>query len=37
MTTGCDLMDHVKTQIMPASLAAVLAGILWTLTVVAFA
>ena len=30
-------MDHVKTQIVPASFAAVLAGILWTLTVVAFA
>ena len=25
MTTGCDLMDHVKTQIVPASLAAVVA------------
>lgn len=31
MTTGCDLMDHVKTQIVPASYAASLAGILWTL------
>ena len=33
MTTGCDLMDHVKTQIVPASNAAGLAAILWTLTV----
>lgn len=32
MTTGCDLMDHVKTQIVPASFAATLAGILWTLS-----
>ncbi len=30
MTTGCDLMDHVKTQIVPASYAAALAGLLWT-------
>lgn len=30
MTTGCDLMDHVKTQIVPASYAAGLAAILWT-------
>ena len=29
--TGCDLMDHVKTQIPQASIAAVLASILWTL------
>ncbi|MCG8599619.1 MAG: hypothetical protein MI807_05715, partial [Verrucomicrobiales bacterium] len=36
MTTGCDLMDHVKTQIVPASYAAVLAGILWTATVMIF-
>ena len=28
--TGCDLMDHVKTQIPQASLAAALAGICWT-------
>lgn len=28
--TGCDLMDHVKTQIPQASLAAILAGICWT-------
>jgi Na+/H+ antiporter NhaC len=31
MTTGCDLMDHVKTQIVPATYAAGLAAILWTL------
>ena len=28
--TGCDLMDHVKTQIPQASMAAVLAGVCWT-------
>jgi Na+/H+ antiporter NhaC len=33
MTTGCDLMDHVKTQIIPASFAAMLAALLWTATV----
>ena len=32
MTTGCDLMDHVKSQIFPATLAASLAAILWTLS-----
>jgi len=37
MTTGCDLMDHVKSQLVPASLAAGLAAILWTLTVLFFA
>jgi Na+/H+ antiporter NhaC len=31
MTTGCDLMDHVKTQIIPATYAAILAAMLWTL------
>ena len=36
MTTGCDLVDHVKTQIIPASFAALLAAMLWTLTVVIF-
>lgn len=30
MCTGCDLMDHVKTQIPPAAAAAGLASILWT-------
>ena len=34
MCTGCDLMDHVKTQIPQASIAAFLAAICWT--VVAF-
>ena len=37
MTTGCDLMDHVTTQIVPATMAAVLAALLWTLTVLVFA
>ena len=32
--TGCDLMDHVKTQIPQASIAAVMAAVLWT--VIAF-
>jgi Na+/H+ antiporter NhaC len=31
MCTGCDLMDHVKTQLPAASVAAALAAILWTL------
>ena len=31
MCTGCDLMDHVKTQIPQASLAAGLAAVCWTL------
>lgn len=31
MCTGCDLMDHVKTQLPPATLAALIAGVLWTL------
>ena len=30
MCTGCDLMDHVKTQIPQASVAAGLASIAWT-------
>ena len=30
MCTGCDLMDHVKTQIPQATFAAVLAAIAWT-------
>ncbi|MBG91099.1 MAG: sodium:proton antiporter [Actinobacteria bacterium] len=33
MCTGTDLMDHVKTQIPQATIAAVLAGICWTLLV----
>lgn len=32
MTTGCDLIDHVKTQVIPATLAAAIAGGLWTLS-----
>lgn len=30
MTTGADLMDHVVTQIIPATAAGVLAVVLWT-------
>ena len=30
MVTGSDLMDHVKTQIVLAGSAAIIAGILWT-------
>ncbi len=37
MTTGCDLMDHVKTQLVPASYAAVMAAVMWTATVALFA
>jgi Na+/H+ antiporter NhaC len=37
MTTGCDMMDHVKSQIIPATYAAILAAILWTLMVAFFA
>jgi len=29
-TTGANLMDHVKTQLVPASIAATTAAILWT-------
>jgi Na+/H+ antiporter NhaC len=35
--TGCDLMDHVKTQIPQASVAAALAAICWTGVVLLFA
>ncbi|MEX2673059.1 MAG: Na+/H+ antiporter NhaC family protein [Phycisphaeraceae bacterium] len=34
MTSGADLMDHVKTQIIPATAAVTLAAILWTAMVV---
>ena len=34
MCTGCDLMDHVKTQIPQASLAAGIAATLWTTIVI---
>ncbi|MEN8790913.1 MAG: Na+/H+ antiporter NhaC family protein [Lentimonas sp.] len=37
MTTGCDLTDHVKTQLVPATYAAALAAVLWTATVAFFA
>jgi len=37
MTTGCDLMDHVKSQLVPATFAAAIAACLWTLTVYFFA
>ena len=37
MTTGCDLMDHVKTQIPLASVSMGLAVTLWTLLVLIFA
>lgn len=37
MCTGCDLMDHVKTQIPQASVAALIAAVGWTLTVWFFA
>jgi Na+/H+ antiporter NhaC len=36
MCTGCDLMDHVKTQIPQASLAAGIAAVLWTVVVIVF-
>ena len=36
MTTGCDMMDHVKTQIVPATMTAALAGVLWTLCALIF-
>ena len=37
MATGCDLMDHVKTQIPQASMAAGLAASGWTLAALLFA
>jgi len=36
MTTGADLMDHVKTQIYPATVAATLAVICWEAIVIVF-
>tara|TARA_B100000427_G_scaffold222534_1_gene186232 strand:+ start:8599 stop:10341 length:1743 start_codon:yes stop_codon:yes gene_type:complete len=36
MCTGCDLMDHVKTQLPQATFAAVLAGVCWTLVAFLF-
>ncbi|MDE0690737.1 MAG: sodium:proton antiporter [Gammaproteobacteria bacterium] len=37
MCTGCDLMDHVRTQIPQASVAAGLAAIGWTMMAALFA
>ena len=37
MTTGCDLMDHVKSQLVPATFAACVAAVLWTGLVYFFA
>ena len=34
MATGCDLMDHVKTQFHPASLATLISIICWTLSAI---
>ncbi len=34
MCTGCDLMDHVRTQMPQATVAAVMAGVGWTLLTV---
>ncbi len=36
MCTGCDLMDHVKTQLPQATAAAVAASICWTVCAVLF-
>lgn len=36
MCTGCDLMDHVKTQLPQAMLAAVLAALSWTFCTLMF-
>ena len=36
MTCGADLMDHVKTQLIPASIAAVAAMICWEIVVIGF-
>ena len=32
MATGCDLMDHVKTQVHPAGIATLASAICWTLS-----
>lgn len=37
MATGADLIDHVKSQIHPATIAAAAAGLLWTLLALAAA
>lgn len=36
MVTGCDLMDHVKTQIYPASFATLLSAICWVISALVF-
>ncbi|PQO41960.1 sodium:proton antiporter [Blastopirellula marina] len=36
MTSGADLMDHVLTQIVPASVAAILALVCWTAATLMF-
>ncbi len=36
MCTGCDLMDHVKTQLPQATAAAALAAVCWTAVTVIF-
>ena len=36
MTTGCDLMDHVKSQIVPATWAMAAAASMWTASVIIF-
>jgi len=36
MCCGCDLMDHVRTQIPQASVAALMAGVCWTAVTVVF-
>ncbi len=36
MCTGCDLMDHVRTQLPQASVAALLAAICWTAVAAVF-
>lgn len=36
-TTGCDLMDHVKTQFVPAIYTAGVAAVLWTFAAFAIA
>lgn len=36
MCTGCDLMDHVRTQLPQASVAAFLAAICWTFVTILF-
>ncbi len=37
MSTGCDLMDHVKSQLPPATLAMTISACLWTVIAYFFA